>query len=390
VTIYILLIRKNANKFIFNKMLILYFPKASNLMKHKISCFILLVVTTISACQKNSNNDTNNNAASTADVYLCGEVTTPPYDEWSGAIYWKNGVAVNLKNPNPNHINSLFAVAGARAIAVNSGDVYVSGYGQEITHPETSKYVVFPEAMFWKNGVVTKLSSLPSEGNAIAVNGSDVYVAGLLYTNAVNGSYHAVYWKNGVLVNLPDSASLSSASGIAVSDGDVYVTGTIAGNAIYWKNGTIHSLGGNKSSFNGIKISNNYVYMVGSVALNSESNVATYWKNNVPVTLAAQSASSSASAIAIVGTDVYVAGVTSSKAYERGTPVYWKNGAVHSLPGLGVSSCIAVNGQDVYVGGTYYMADETSILYPRFWKNATSSDLTINRGQVTGIAVVSH
>ncbi len=75
--------------------------------------------------------------------------------------------------------------------------------------------------------------------------GNDVYVAGCEQENYSGGGLtFAKYWKNGVPVKL--SASNSNATGIAVFDNDVYVTG--------WEN-------------NGIK------------------DVVKYWKNGIPVSL---------------------------------------------------------------------------------------------------------
>jgi hypothetical protein len=350
---------------------IVEFTASNNIMIYKTSFLILMVVITITACKK----DNNNSVANTTDIYMSGAVTPTIDDERSGALYWKNGVPVNLPNPNPHNVGaSVVTSAGALAIAINGSDVYVAGYGQEILHPNSLLYVAQDEAMFWKNGVVTKLSSSFSRANAIALNGNDIYLAG-----SVN--QHAVYWKNGVAVNLPDS-SYSSASGIAVIDSDVYVTGTITNKAIYWKNGTVHFLNGNYPS--GITISGKDVYIVGSIRSSNQNNVATYWKNGVPVTFGDQSVTSGASAITVVGTDIYVVGASSSNTNSNVAPVYWKNGTVYSLPGSFGAGSIGVNGKDIYVGGT------SDMFTTRFWKNAIPVDLNPSNGSVSGIAIVSH
>jgi hypothetical protein len=64
-------------------------------------------------------------------------------------------------------------------------------------------------AAYWKNGVLNTLSGSTPEfymATAIAVNGSDIYVAG-------TGGYpsnNAVYWKNRTLVQLTNRSSITT------------------------------------------------------------------------------------------------------------------------------------------------------------------------------------
>ncbi len=74
------------------------------------------------------------------------------------------------------------------------------------------------QAVYWKNGIIQQVAPIGtfSTANAIAVRGSDVYLAGNALVNGVN---KAVYWKNEVATVLDNG----NAFGIAVQGGDVYV-----------------------------------------------------------------------------------------------------------------------------------------------------------------------
>ena len=112
------------------------------------------------------------------------------YDEGgSKACYWQNGTRVDLDG------------RAASAIAVSGSDVYVAG-----TYLDGN-----PQACYWKNGTRVDLDG--HEARAIAVSGSDVYVAGSylgtvygvgMYNSQTIVTDKACYWKNGVRVDLPN------------------------------------------------------------------------------------------------------------------------------------------------------------------------------------------
>jgi len=71
-------------------------------------------------------------------------------------------------------------------------------------------------AEFWKNGVLTPLTSASTESgaNQIVVSGGDVYIGGGEIGSSGQGI--AGYWKNGAFVPVTDGTHFASAFGLAV------------------------------------------------------------------------------------------------------------------------------------------------------------------------------
>ena len=216
------------------------------------------------------------------DVYMAGNTKNATSNQV--ATYWKNGEPTSLQG------NSLTSLADG--VAVNGTDVYVSGIFEAPGYP--------PAATVWKNGIATRLtdSNTSAEAEAIAINGNDVYVAG--YTQSTNfhaapgtqmGSPIATLWKNGIANALTNSSQYAKANSIFINGTDVYVAGYIFSNFIYkptyWKNGVATSL--DASVFNDIV---GYAGIVPEVTLTIDgtdvyvtAGYAGYWKNGVLVQL---------------------------------------------------------------------------------------------------------
>jgi uncharacterized membrane protein len=199
-------------------------------------------------------------AISGSDVYVAGGAWDSITANSTIAAYWVNGTLETLPPPS-GAIESQ-----ANAIAVSGGNVYVAGYGQNTSTLSQSGGIT-TIAAYWVNSTLETLplpsGAIESQANAIAVSGGDVYVAGD-YANSMAVVGTAVYWVNGAATVLPtpsgpagSSGSVNTgivASGIAVSDGDVYAvgyiyaqteTGALGGDvytAAYWVNGTLETL----------------------------------------------------------------------------------------------------------------------------------------------------
>lgn len=191
-------------------------------------------------------------AANSTDVCVLGL-------SQAGWAYWRNGNATTI-------IDTLdFQTTG---IAVNNGDVYVSGFtGSLASH----------QAQCWRNGVLIYTSPDQSVANAVAVIGSDIYLAGFRWGNDVLHT-KAAFWKNGSVTELTNSDSNAKANAIFISEGDVYVAGSVNNAAVIWKNSlpTMLTDGTSQAEAKSIAVKNENVYTVGYEGSNPR-----LWKNGV-------------------------------------------------------------------------------------------------------------
>jgi hypothetical protein len=234
-------------------------------------------------------------------------------------------------------------------------------------------------AIFWKNGQSTELAA-SSSAVCIGVAGTDVFIGG-------QSNQDPVYWKNGQLNSL--SPGLATVYGIALSDSDVYFVGVFNA-AVYWKNGIFNSLEPNSrgSAAEGICFDGSDMYVVGHVF--GDSDTAVQWKNGVRTNYTSDNGQAEiANAVAVSGADVYAAGIYNN------TPVFWKNGIMHTLnlngssvPNSGFASAIVIVGTDVYIAGV--TTTPSSGYKATYWKNGVSTNLSNNASDVSvasGIAL---
>lgn len=287
-------------------------------------------------------------AVSGGDVYVAGNEYGHIPGDSSGLLlssvakYWKDGTPVALTDSQRNQ--------SANAILVSDGDVYVAGtkFALPSLNSGSSVFSAGTNAAYWKNGVAVSLpdAGTGSAAGSISVSGGDIYVAGTSYETiqlAAN-SYllypTAVYWKNGVLVALTDGTHDSQANSIFVSKDDVYIAGAVSdkpvpadasipnigpNHATYWKNGNAIELASDgSSSATSIYVSGGDVYVAGR-DLSAAGALAVYWKNGVESRLTT-SGGASADQIVVLGSDVYVAGTVLAPETHSYHAVYWKNG----------------------------------------------------------------
>lgn len=233
------------------------------------------------------------------DVYVAGEIDLPATGGGAAKrtpVLWKNGLMTKLP-----FLGSEEPIGAAAAgIAASGSDIYVVGNGW-VTYPITiSVFQPVPSGVIWKNLFPGALGGVRGGAfaRAIAVDGPDIYAAGMAYFAAYPS---ALYWKNGVLVALTDGTGSAEANAITVVNGDVYVAGRegrgSAFFAVYWKNGVRVQLtdGTQGASANSIMVSGGDVYVGGH-----EGGVAKYWKNASPVLLANEAKTSMVNAIYLV------------------------------------------------------------------------------------------
>jgi FKBP-type peptidyl-prolyl cis-trans isomerase len=281
------------------------------------------------------------------DVYVAGGCANSAGNYT--AMYYKNGQpGIPLTNAERG---------SATAVTVAGTDVYVAGD-------------LDGKAVYWKNGQLVALPSTalsPASAFSIAVSGNDVYVAGNgfkpfqdRYGNKMRDQMQPRYWKNGQEILLPQPPGPNGYEGeagvntIHIVDNDVYVIGRYGYMPVYWKNGQlVETIGNDLQRVMAINMLNGEVYAVGA-----RNKQAAYWKNGQTKVLTTEE--SLATAVAVSGNDVYVAGVVGDNAKNfypgygnPGIGKYWKNGQLIELTGAEsvYPTGIAIAGSDVYIVG---------------------------------------
>jgi len=181
------------------------------------------------------------------DIYVAG------VNKDGFATYWKNGVAFVNQN-----LKDIY-----RGIAVNeNGDVYTS---------------TWHNGYYKNNGIKVEINGSIT---SIAVFNGNVYATSTTYSTT-NIAY---YWLNGTPTTLTSGWGISAKS-IFVSNGDVYVAGVGGYSAVYWKNGSMVTLGGSSNNTNNwaeaysIFVSGNDVYVGGFHNNSVNQSYTSYWKN---------------------------------------------------------------------------------------------------------------
>jgi hypothetical protein len=302
------------------------------------------------------------------DVYISGSSGTT-------AVYWKNGIQTNL--------NTDSIISSGNSIYVNGTDVYVSGVCYGTSTP-----------CYWTNGARKLLSNDSSSGSApgISVLNGNVYIGGSRSLSVPYGGDYlstpkAITWLNDVETILNGTSSTTDSAFVyslfVTTGANVYAAGTAQGSGgtyygTYWKDGVATTLA--VGSLTSIFVKDSLVYIVGTDA--AYSGYAVYYApgttTSTKLALPAGAASSDANSIYVDGQDVYIAG--SYNMLDKEYSCYWKNGEITTLsddqldPVSSVANAITVKNGNVYVAGNYYNSDYKS--FACYWKNGVKTDLT--------------
>lgn len=271
------------------------------------------------------------------DIYVGGSISTTT---GGNAAIWKNGVMTLLPLGDGVNTFGVPAIVGVNAVTVSGTDIYAAGNGSFINSVGQST----PIARYWKNGNAVNIVTPNTLSNlyGIAVNGTDVYLVGSIYSGGISGGFSATVWKNGIPTTLILGSSNvnASANGIFINGNDIYICGNEQiGSLNYprlWKNNipvnlTTPLIYGRAG---GLTVYNDTVYVVGtSAAIAGTNDMATVWKNGIASYLpkVAPNSNSYAKDIKIIGGDIFISG------NEVGTgAMFWKNGIGQTLPSSGI------------------------------------------------------
>lgn len=165
------------------------------------------------------------------------------------------------------------------------------------------------------------------------------------------------------------------------------------GVAKYWKMDTAFNLtdGSKNAQALGIAVNDGIVYVCGfesNATTSPTKRLACYWKDGEQYFLPEVDNQQNPSCIAVQGTDVYIGGSEDSRDYAgpfpyiHDQPLYWKNGTAINLPKKELHAAypmdIAVSGNDVYIAGhgKIYSQTDRAKEFAVYWKNNEITVLT--------------
>jgi hypothetical protein len=206
--------------------------------------------------------------------------------------------------------------------------------------------------LYWNNNTRFSLTTDPvirASTSGIAVSNGDVYIAGYeqVYLEQP-GTHIPKYWKNGKEVTL--SGNDAYTTGINIEDGIIYISGAINFKPVYWKNGIVQKLEIPPGDFfyatSGIYVKDGNVYVSGTIGQYVGGNriiKPVYWKNGKLVQLNITDVEYGTHGILVYKSDVYTYGYSFRPGTEDNFiyhPRYWKNNVEIDLPGDG--ECVSM------------------------------------------------
>ena len=235
----------------------------------------------------------------------------------------------------------------------------------------------------------------------------DIYVAGV---ETVGTDYKAVYWKNGVITHLDSGQYGARATGIAVANGHVYVSGYVGSvtggynRATLWTDGTATSLvTDDRMSFaNSVTVVGQDVYVGGCEAalpgVGTYYATAEYWKNGTTVPLVTNATGGCVSAITASGSDLYVLGsiightLTGPNSYANEPIVtVWKNSVPQAITDgttYSTGGGLAIANGHVYVAGSTCASFAPDCSVATYWVDGASTVIAPSTlSQASGVAI---
>ena len=345
-------------------------------------------------------------AVSGNDVYVGGYFSAAGGVKANNIAKW-NGTSWSALGSGVTGGNSTFS-AGVSAIAVSGNNVYVGGFFNNAGGVSANSIARW-NGTSWSavgNGVTGGNGFRGAPGvYAIAVSGSDVYVGGN-FSSAGFSASNIARW-NGTAWSEPGGGTDNIVRAIAISGTNVYVGGSfnnaggVSASKIACWNGTAWSAlgGGIGSSSNDnvatIGISGSDVYIGGRFTQAGGADAAgiakwngTNWSSlDSGVSIYNQfsgTVSSDVRSLVINGSDIYVGGGFNTAGGIVATGVAKWNGSSWSSLGSGlldgsdsdgIAHAIAVNGNDVYVGGRFISAGGVSAQKIAKFNNSAWSQL---------------
>ncbi len=259
----------------------------------------LLFITLSISC--NSDDIINPTTQDAIDVYVAGSKNNQ-------ACYWKNNELVMLDS------QGLSDQITTKKIIVSNNDVYVFGTAY---FPNTDRI----EYLFWKNNILTNLSTTYLTSNAtvllisdMEIVDNDVYFLG--YIQEESGPKIA-YWKNGQKIVLNSVDNLIDNPKIKVFNNDIYITGKENGIEGYYVNGIFNAL--ENTFLNGLTIKNNEVYVFGGKTNGTNG----YYKN---ITTGTETILSTSNIISKLEFDM------NNDYYSNSQEIYGNNTLIHAVP----------------------------------------------------------
>ncbi|MFC2102950.1 hypothetical protein ACFLSS_00810 [Bacteroidota bacterium] len=170
---------------------------------------------------------------------------------------------------------------------------------------------------------------------------------------------------------------------VDINDYDIYCAGRFGtgnfseDNACYWMNGVRYDLQPSSSRASAIYVVGDDIYVLGIYQKDSKTRPC-YWKNGNLVDLQAPAGNTYASDIFVSGKDIFVSG--HSKTYELTLPCYWKNGEKMTLEVDSNTSyytkSIFVKDENVYIAGfNDNVADNKFQIRACYWMNGKKIEL---------------